>query len=100
MRDLNRTDVDLIKRCLLVAAEAPMFPDWEFATLFGLERDEVRHVAREWPDVDDHDEMVVLAVNNSLGNLAGYPHGADLVKTVDATPEQLLDVLNRWQTRQ
>jgi len=44
-----------------------------------MERNEVRAVADAWPNVDQTNANVVLAVNNSLNNLLGYPHGQDFV---------------------
>ena len=34
----------------------------------------LRSVLDEWPDVDDSEERVRLAINNSMNNLLGYPH--------------------------
>ncbi|WP_162584044.1 hypothetical protein [Variovorax sp. PBS-H4] len=35
-------DSSIISECLWAAADGPFFPDWEFSTLFGLSREEVR----------------------------------------------------------
>jgi hypothetical protein len=67
-------DADVISQCLWAVVNGPFFPDWEFHTLFGLERDEIRRIAQAWPEWDD-EEQLALAVNNSLNNLLGYPHG-------------------------
>ena len=40
-------DSRVIGECLRAAVNGPFFPDWEFSTLFGLTRDEVRAVA-DW----------------------------------------------------
>jgi hypothetical protein len=54
--------------------DGPFFPDWEFHTLFGLERAEVRAIAAAAPQIDDSHEDTALAIHNALGNLLGYPH--------------------------
>jgi hypothetical protein len=68
-------DTVIIGACLRAAANGPFFDDSEFHTLFGMDRATVAAVADRWPDVSVHDEDVSLAINNSLVNLLGYPHG-------------------------
>ena len=95
------TDEDraIIAESLKAAAEGPFFPDWEFSTLFGIERTEVAEVAQLWPHVNEFDKRVELAVNNALGNLAGYPHGHehDWDRFVSVPPARLLEALKRWR---
>jgi hypothetical protein len=47
----------------------PFFPEWEFSTLFGLERAEVRAIADAWPVIADR-EKTEVAINNALNNLS------------------------------
>jgi hypothetical protein len=74
---LSVADKVLVGQALRAAADGPFFPEWEFHTLFGLMRSEIRAIADAWPNVDLTRADVVLAVNNSLNNLLGYPHGQD-----------------------
>jgi hypothetical protein len=97
IQHLSKDDMRIIGECLIAAVEGPFFPEWEFQTLFGLGRADVAKVTRSWPNVRGEDETVVLAVNNALGNLAGYPHGEDLSRFVSADPEQLLRILEKWR---
>ena len=76
LKDLTDEARAIVAECLAAAVDGPFFPDWEFQTLFGLTRDEVGHVRSEWPDVTNPDDAFI-AVNNSLNNLIGYPHGCD-----------------------
>lgn len=70
---LSSTDIHLVQECLNAAVDGPFFPDWEFHILMGLERDDVRQVASEWPATLNADTRD-LAVTNVLNNLLGYPH--------------------------
>jgi hypothetical protein len=79
LRHMSDADKALVGQALRAAANGPFFPDWEFHTLFGLTRSQVRAVADAWPNVELKSADVVLAVNNSLNNLLGYPHGQDSV---------------------
>jgi hypothetical protein len=71
---LSKQESTVIGEALRAAADGPFFPDWEFHTLFGLERDDVRRIAKEWPLPLVPPEDVVLAVNNSMNMLLSYPH--------------------------
>src|SRR4029077_19527488 len=73
LSDLDQAEREVVRDCLRAAAEGPFFDDWEFHTLFGLKRDEVKNVLESWPNLDENNESVVLAINNSLNNLLGYP---------------------------
>ena len=67
------SDLDVIGQCLRAAADGPFFPDWEFHTLFGFEREEIRRIAERWPEWDDDVEQAD-AINATLNNLLAYPH--------------------------
>ncbi len=44
LTDLDERERDVVRQCLKAAVESPFFPEWEFGTIFGLERDDVRRV--------------------------------------------------------
>jgi hypothetical protein len=93
---LEPDDIALIRRCLQAAAEGPFFPDWEFSTLFGLTREQVKAVAEQWPE-NAAERTTEMAVHNSLANLWGYPHGQEgrLEEMVSAGPERIRKL---WET--
>ena len=72
---LTQEEIRIISACLLAAEEGPFFSDWEFQTLFGVERPVLRNVRLHWPDVSLSDEAVRASVFNSLAHLLAYPHG-------------------------
>lgn len=71
---LTKQESRIVGEVLRAAADGPFFPDWEFHTLFGLEREQVRRIADEWPLPVQPLEDVTLAVNNAFHNLLAYPH--------------------------
>ena len=75
--DLDAKEREIVRQCLQAAVEGPFFPDWEFSTLFGLERNEVGNVLQSWPELDESTETVQVAISNSINNLLGYPHGCE-----------------------
>ena len=97
------TDEDrkIIGECLQATVDGPFFPEWEFETLFGLSRTEVAEISSVWPNLDKTNPRVDLAVNNALGNLAGYPHGQEDIweKFISVPPSRLIEVLELWRLR-
>jgi hypothetical protein len=70
---LNAAELDVVKECLRAALDGPFFPNWELHALFGLERAEVRTVLQSWPELNQADDTVAIAINNAFNNLLGYP---------------------------
>lgn len=89
MKDVTADQLIVLKRAVTAAADGPYFPDWEFHTLFGLDRASVRAIARGSIDLSRPD--VRLAVQNSLASLLGYPHGCndDVVQDTGVSIEAL-----------
>ena len=94
---ITKEEMETISRCLRAVESGPFFPDWEFHLLFGLERSEIKSIADRWPNVNLEDEIIMIAVNNSLNNLCGYPHRKDeeLVRRVGASRNQLRELLKK-----
>ena len=88
---LSDADKALVGQALRAAVDGPFFPEWEFHTLFGLTRSEIRAIADAWPNVDLTSSDVALAANNALNNLLGYPHGQD-----SARPNGFPSTLQNW----
>jgi hypothetical protein len=99
---VSEADKKILGQALRAAADGPFFPDWEFHTLFGLRRAEVRAIADAWPNFGylPH-EHVMIAVTNSLNNLLGYPHGADTIwsQWISVDPEQPRELFGRLRRR-
>ncbi|MGH8890205.1 MAG: hypothetical protein ACRDV3_10705 [Acidothermaceae bacterium] len=89
----------MARETLCAAVDGPFFPDWEFTTLFGSERDEVREVLADWPHTDDPGRQF-SAVNNAMNNLLGYPHGRDNEWSdyLSVDRDQLAEIL--WRIRE
>jgi len=96
---LTEEEADVVRRCVRAAAEGPFFPDLEFHTLFGLERAEVAAVAARWPQLDDKEEDVRLAINNTLNNLLGYPHDRPEAfrELIGAPWEEVQRIFSKWR---
>ena len=94
---LSSVDKAIVGQALRAAADGPFFPDWEFHTLFGLERSEVQAIAAAWPEPTAYSREVERAVYNSLNNLLGYPHKKEAVwsQWISVERQQLEDLFHR-----
>ena len=99
LADLTEPEQAVVLECLKAAADGPFFPDWEFHTLFGLERVELRSVISDWPVDDPPQSDAYIAISNSLGNLLGYPHGCKerWAEYISVNPEQIETLLEKWR---
>jgi hypothetical protein len=97
--DLTAPEQEVVRRCLVAAVEGPFFPDWEFHALFGLERSEVAAVLGRWPDVANQDQTAQLAINNSMNNLLGYPHGMPgaFREWLGVPEDELRQIFSKWR---
>ncbi|WP_342722010.1 hypothetical protein AAFG07_22060 [Bradyrhizobium sp. B097] len=71
---LSLSELEVVRRSLQAAVEGSFFPDWEFQTLMGVDRETVRAVFAAWPHQTIDHEDFRCAVVSSLNNLLGYPH--------------------------
>ena len=102
LTDLDEHERDVVRQCLQAAVEGPFFPDWEFGAIFGLEREEVRSVLRSWPEIDETDQSVVVAINNSINNLLGYPAPNKREvwpKFISVDGMELARIFDKWKGR-
>lgn len=100
LANLSTQEQQVIFECLKAAAKGPFFPDWEFHLLFGIERLTLSDILAKWPDVDESSEDTVLAINNAMGNLIGYPQGEidQWSKYISVSPEEVLRILKKWKS--
>jgi hypothetical protein len=76
LSQLSTVEKLIVGECLAVIAKGKVIAhDGEFHTIFGLDVNQFLDVYQAWPDVDDAEEAVALAINNAMNNLLGYPHG-------------------------
>jgi hypothetical protein len=94
---LSVVEKSIVGEALRAAAEGPFFPDWEFFTLFGFERSEVRAIADAWPEPVASSSEVERAVNDSFNNLLGYPHKKEAVWShwISVDQQQLKQLFHR-----
>src|SRR5215510_4450289 len=99
--DLTAAEQKAVLECPRAAATGPFFPEWEFQTLFGVNRSEVKAIVDAWPNIDETTVRVSLAISNSMNNLLGYPHGCDREwsQYISVGPEEVTRILEKWRGR-
>jgi hypothetical protein len=76
LANLTIEERNVVFECLkCVAAGKVIKHDWEFQTLFGITVLAFKKITKAVPNIDDSNEKVILAINNAMNNLLGYPHG-------------------------
>ena len=53
LETLETWERELVGQCLRASVAGPFFSDWEFGTIFGLEREDVCAIAAAWPTIGD-----------------------------------------------
>ena len=99
LEQLSENERQIVLECLRAAYEGPFFPDEEFHTIFGLYRAEIGEVISSWPDIDESQLNVKLAINNAMNNLLGYPHRRQDVwaEYISVTAEEVYRVFSKWR---
>jgi hypothetical protein len=100
LADLNDAEKHVVFECLKCVATGTVIKhDWEFQTIFGIEVAQLVAVVEAWPNIDDSDEVASLAINNSMNNLLGYPHGchADWDKHMPIPLREIARVFQKWR---
>jgi hypothetical protein len=73
----SKDELETIKICMTASCMEKFFPEWEFQSLFGIERDELKQAVSLFPNLNYEDDIHNAAIKGSLGHLLGYPHGRD-----------------------
>jgi hypothetical protein len=96
--NLTSDEIEILRQCLRAAADGPFFPEWEFQTLIGASREEVRALISQ--TALDREERAVDIATSTLNNLLGYPHGAEKVlrSFVSASSAELKGLLEKLLT--
>jgi hypothetical protein len=103
LSDLTDREQEIVLQCLKAAADGPFIPDCEFDNVFfGVTREELRDIAARWPAVDDvANRQVARAINDSMNNLLGYPHGEEEAwdDFIGVTRGVVRGIFRKWKDR-
>jgi len=98
LADLSAEELAVVRECLKCIAEGSAIPhDWEFQTLFGIEPSDVQAVLSEWPQVDDSEQRVYLAINNSMNSLLGLISDRELARYIPYSKGEIGDAFRKWK---
>lgn len=96
--EMGQSERAVILECLKAAVFGPFFPEWEFQTLFGIYRLEMREIVETWDQIDKDSEKVRLAINDAFNNLLRYPHGEDKSwnRYISVPKETVAAIYSKW----
>ena len=103
LSDLTDAEKEVIFECLhCVASGEIILNDWEFPMLFGIEFTTLQKIVQNIPNLDDSSEETFLAINNSLNNLLGYPHGGESKwdRFISVSPAEVNRIFEKWRENQ
>ena len=98
LQNLMPDEIKVIGECISASLNGPFFEGESLHTLFGLRHAELEEIALAWPNVNENQENVQLAINNALNNLLGYPHDCWNVwfEFISVPPDQLQKIYEKW----
>jgi hypothetical protein len=73
---LSVEEVKMLKGSLRAALDERIFPEWEFHTLTGFNREAVKRLL-DFNGTHELDSTDALLLKSVLVNLLGYPHGME-----------------------
>lgn len=100
LNNLTDAETKIVFECLqCVATGEVILNDWEFSILFGITFKTLEQIVRDLPDIDESKNEVQLAINNSLNNLLGYPHGRHLQWSnyISVPPQEVARIYSKWR---
>lgn len=98
LRDmLTKEELCNVYECLRLVTSKKVFEDWEFETLFGVNRDSYFQILESWPNVNMHDANTESMVINAMNHVLGYPWGDEGEWRVhfSATPDDIMRTLEK-----
>ena len=95
---MSSGDTAIIRNSMLFATDGPNFPDWEFSTIFGFDRSEVRAIANSLSSQAPVTTETIRAVASTFNNLSGYPGGREYwAEFVPSSWPEALSAFERWR---
>lgn len=96
-QQLTDKEIRNVLECLNLVLMEDFFEEWEFETLFGVERALYFKLKHSWPNVDIDDINVENMLTNAMNNSLGYPWGNEKMwkQHFSATPKEVEDTLKK-----
>jgi hypothetical protein len=106
LEHLTKDECETVLRCIRAIVEGPFLSEGDFHPIIGLERSEAAAVASRWSAVDESEEDVQLAINNSMNALLIWfgwqdedPDSASAIfrQWTGATPQEIERLFEKWR---
>lgn len=98
LSNLTSAETEVVFQCLRCVAAGQIIPnDWEFQTLFGIEFETLQEIVRKLPAIDESQEDVMLAINNSMNNLIECARDPRWGAYISASHSEVARVFSKWR---
>ena len=100
---LTVNEIEVVSTCIRCVAEGRYVKhDFEFHTLTGLTVEEFLSFYENWPDVDERDDKVLMAINSAfreLSSVLGFPSYRKRFETeFGVSQDELNSVFTKWRS--
>ncbi len=99
LRNLDQKETEIVRKCMECIADGKVIlHDFEFHVVMGVTVEEFIEIYNSWPEINENDNVVSTAINNSMNNLLGYPHGKHhrWEEFIDVPLDKIAKVFNKW----
>lgn len=88
---------NILKNSIKAAIDGPFFPEWEFQTLLGVYRKELKDFYDNWNNRYFMSQEPLLKITSVLGMLISYPHKQNeiLISCYGVSPDNLNIIFNK-----
>lgn len=73
--DCTKEEQKVTLKCLIAIVDGPFFPDWEFSSLMGIQKEDLKEIISKWDFLDKESDELKSIIFNAIANLLSYPHG-------------------------
>lgn len=98
---MTKHEKQIIYKCLIASIEGGFFPEWEFQTLIGVDKNYVLNMIKDWRNDSLNDINQVRVISSIMGNLIAYPHGKqkDIPTFVSGSIDEIINILNKLRQK-
>lgn len=101
---INENEDKIIFECIKIVTTEEIIPQKDFSSIFNESKEELHEILSNWDNLSITSEGVLSAINGTLNNIVGFPHGKYTylesrinysIKELDSLLEKILKHLNK-----
>lgn len=94
---IDQNEDQIILECLKIVVAENIFPLKDFSSIFNESIEEINQIILDWDTVNLDSEGVLSAINSTLNNIIGFPHGhhTNIENKIKCTTDDLDEILDK-----